>query len=450
MPSPTIPLHLYHRQAQITQRERTHVDQAFGELTPANLRSILDNAKDGDIEEWIELTIHMSTTDPKLFNKLDIRKRRVLSAMDQYVLVPGKSTSPASQAMAGNAMRFCDTVIGNIGNYKNKVHKMLAAIGQGVSATQLLWSRKEGANIIKDFEWAHARRFRWDLEWNLRLYDYGERCGFGEYGEELEKDCWLILVCDEDGTYPGEAGVYRKCAWPWNFKMWVNRFHIHATERYGQPFVTAKIPANSKGDTRQDVLNKLEQLSYDTVGVFEEGTDIVFEGGPSTVNDGKMFIDYLTRADECQAEAILGATDITDPGENGARAAVETRADETLNPKTITDIELLHTALQDQVFEPLLRYNMHLFGGILPPTPKYKHKSSIRPSTSYNVQGPQVNPQPTVEPTVTQPMDRTDDGKKNLTSRRRSHSRISTQQTFKFSNNPLEKALSGESVDLEH
>lgn len=443
MPAPTLPLHLYRKQAQITQRERTHTDQNFGELTPASLRTILDDAKDGDIEQWIELTKHMTTTDPKLFNKLDIRKRRVIAALDNYQIVPGKDSNPASQAMAGQAAIFCDTVISNIGGMKRKALKMLDAIGQGVSATQLCWTRKDGANIISDFEWVHARRFRWDSEWRLRLYDYGERMQHGEYGDELEKDCWLIMICEEEGTYPGEAGVFRKCAWPWNFKMWVNRFHIHAVEKFGQPFISAKIPPNSKGDVRSDVLERLENLSYDTVGVFEEGTEIVYEGGPSTANNGEMFDRYLNRADECQAEAILGATDITTPGENGARAAVETRTEATLDPKTITDIELFHDSIQDQVFEPLLRYNMHLFGGVLPPKPKYERKQQAQPSTAYDVRG--QRPEERAQP-VTQPMDRSDDGKKNLMSRQKSHLRTETQLTFKYSTNPLEKVLSGESV----
>lgn len=386
----SLPLHLYHRQAQITSRERTHTDRSFGELTPASLKTILNDAADGDIQEWIELCKHMTTTDPKLFNKLDIRKRRVIAALDNYEIVPGTDSNPTAQAMAGKAAVFCDNVLGEIGLFENKVLKILDAIGQGVSTTQLLWGRKDGANVITDLEWAHTRRFRWDSDWNLRLYDYGERMQGGEYGDELERDCWLIMLCEEEGAYPGEAGVLRKCAWPWNFKMWVNRFHIHAVERHGQPFITATLPPNATSATKADVLSKLEQLSYDTVGAFEEGTEIVFEGGPSTVNNGEFFEKYLLRADECQAEAVLGATDITTPGENGARAAVETREEATLDPKTITDLALFHGTIKEQIFKPLLRYNMHLFGGVLPPTPRYQDKSIRVPDeASYEVRGGQ-------------------------------------------------------------
>lgn len=374
MTNPVIPMHLYQRQARITSRERSHVNQSFGELTPAALKVVLDEAQQGDISNWIDLCKHMTTTDPKLFNKLDIRKRRVISALKDYRIVPGKDPDPALQAQAATAAKFCTDIMSEVGFYEMKLLKILDAIGQGVSTTQLIWGRKHGANIITDLEWVHTRRFRWDSEWRLRLYDYGEHMQDGEYGEELERDCWMIMLCEEEGTYPGEAGVLRKCAWPWNFKMWVNRYHIHATERYGQPFITATTPAHSKGSVDSDVLQKLEQLSYDTVGVFEEGTQVVFEGGPSTVNNGEMFERYLQRADECQAEAVLGATDITAPGENGARAAVETREEATLDPKTITDLALLHGCIREQIFKPLLRYNMHLFGGVVPPTPVYKSR----------------------------------------------------------------------------
>jgi len=215
--------------------------------------------------------------------------------------------------------------------------------------------------------------------------------------------------------------------------MWVNRYHIHATERYGQPFVTAKVPKNSEVSVRNKVLAKLEQLSYDSVGVFEEGTEIVFEGGPSTAGNGDMFEKYLDRADANQTKAVLGATDIVDPGTHGSQSAVETRTEATLDPRTLVDRSQIASRIQKQIFGPLIRLNLHLWHGAIPPEPKF-HFGKRQAQAAYPVQGitQPAQPRPATNPATVA----TTEKKKT-----RSGLRIGTQRTLQFSTNPLAKAL---------
>lgn len=394
MPEQQIPLKLFRTQAPVSLWERNRKGHTFGELTPDQLVTILADAKDGKIEQWIELCSYALETDLHLQSLNYTRKSLVLGNGD-YSVTPGKSTDPRAQAMAVKAATFCDVAWSNIPLLNTKLMTVLDAIGHGVSAHELEWGRRDGANVVKDLRWVHARRFRWDENWNLRLYDYGSKMG-GDYGEELQKDCWLVLVCKDRGGYPGEAGILRSCIWPWLFKMWVNRYHIHATERYGQPFISATVPKGSESAVRTGVLSKLEQLSYDTVGVFEEGTEIIFQGGPSTVNNGEMFEKYLKRADEAQTKAILGATDIVDPGVHGSQSAVETRSEITVDPRTLVGREQLQDAIETHVFEPMIRYNLHLWDGVIPPTPKIAIGVKSKRDTVYDVVG-QTNDIPAVD-----------------------------------------------------
>lgn len=440
MPEQQIPIRLYKHQAPISIYERNRKGHTFGELTPDQLVTILSDAKDGNIEQWIELCAYALQTDLHLQSLIETRKSRVIGDGNFY-LTPGKSVDPASQAMAKKAADFCEIVLNDIEEFNTtKMLSILDAIGHGVSCHELIWGRSNGANVIKDIQWVHARRFRWDEDWNLRLYDYGSRMEDGQYGEELQPDCWLVHNCRFTGSYPGEAGILRSCIWPWLFKMWVNRYHIHATERYGQPFITASVPSGSETSVRNNVLSKLEQLSYDTVGVFEEGTQIVFEGGPSKANNGEMFEKYLDRADRNQTKAVLGATDIVDPGIHGSQSAVETRTEATLDPRTLVDRSQVASRIQKQILGPLIRLNLHLWNGAIPPEPKF-HFGVRKAENTYAVKGPAQ-----VERQVSQPVTTSvqDEPKKKLN---RSHSKISTQRTFSFSTNPLEKALSSVSDD---
>lgn len=431
MPAQQVPIRLFQRQAQVSLWERNHTGNTFGELTPGQLGTVLDEAKDGDIERWIELCAYALQTDLHLQSIIGTRKNRVIGDGNFYI-EPGRTIDPAGQAMAEKAARFCEIVVGDIEEFMTtKMLTMLDAISHGVSCHELIWGRKDGANVIKDLQWVHARRFKWDADWNLRLYDYGSNPGDGMYGEELQQDSWLIHVCQFSGSYPGEAGILRSCIWPWLFKMWVNRYHIHAVERYGQPFVTARVPKGSETTIRNQVLAKLEQLSYDSVGVFEEGTEIVFEGGPGTAGNGDMFEKYLDRADRNQTKAVLGATDIVDPGTHGSQSAVETRTEATLDPRTLVDRSQIASRIQKQIFGPLIRLNLHLWQGAIPPEPKF-HFGKRQAQVAYPVQGPQsgqAGPQAGPQPVEAE--------KKKTTS----GLKIKTQRTLQFSTNPLEQAL---------
>jgi hypothetical protein len=175
------------------------------------------------------------------------------------------------------------------------------------------------------------------------------------------------------GTYPGRAGVIRVCIWPWLFRRWVTRYWIHATERYGQPNIHAFTPESATPAVKAKVVEQLENLSYDSVGAFEAGTEIVYNGGPGTAGNGEMFRIFMDNAEAAINKAVLGAADITTPGTHGSQSAVDTRVEATLDPKTASDAKSLAATLREQLFAPLLKWNLHLFDGIMPPVPKMKY-----------------------------------------------------------------------------
>jgi phage gp29-like protein len=366
-----LPAAIYSQQARIDQYERYNTGNAYGEMTPQQLTAYLNKLDDGYLEDWIQICNYAQETDADLYSPIQTRIDRVVEA--KYQIVPGKSQDPRAQAVAGNAAEFIQDVIDEINDWDASLRSVLQAIPNGVTAHEFQFIRRGGANVIDHLIWRHCRRMKWDDEWLLRLYDYGKR-GSGRDGEKLQPDKWVVHVSKTTDGYPSSAGCVRGVIWPWIFRRWVTRYWIHGTEKFGQPHTWAYVPENSKKSTKEEVVEALENLSYDSVAAFEQGTEIVFEGGPGTVSNGEMFQKFMDHAKAQYASHILGAEDITTPGTHGSQSAVETRVEATLDPRTATDAKALATTLRDQMFAPLLRMNLHLFGRVLPPTPKIQHK----------------------------------------------------------------------------
>jgi phage gp29-like protein len=361
---------LFSKQAAIHTTERFATGYSYGELNPLTLSGILQECETGWLKQWSELCEYALETDEQLGDAVGTRITRAAQA--PWSIVAGNAHNARAQEQAEPAMRFVRDVLDGIPTFDTDLASILQAIGNGVSAHQFQWNYLRGMMVITGLDWAHPRRFKWDADYKLRLYDYGRRGGGGE-GEELIKDLWLVHVSKERPSYPTRAGVIRSTIWAWLFKRWVNRYWIHATEKFGQPGVHAVTPANSSPAVRRKTLEALENLSYDSVAVFEEGVEIVYQGGPGTAANGDMFEKYLRYADENMSKAILGATDITDPGTHGSQSAVETRVEAVLDPRTVTDAMNLANTLREQMFKPLILHNLHLFNGVIPPIPRMVH-----------------------------------------------------------------------------
>lgn len=356
------------RQGEVDARERWRSGLRFGDLQPTALGTILTAYERGQMRDWADLCEYMVRTDPHLSSVYETRKTR--AARTKWVVEPGVSRDPALKAIAEPAARFAAEALEGVVDLARGFEDMLDAIGVGFSAHEIDWRRQGREWIPHDFIWRHQNRFRWDEEYGLRLYDSGSRGSSDGYGEELTPDLWVVHVPKEHAGYPTRQGIHQSAVWTWLFKTWARKFRIGAVERFGSPFVWAEVVKNTTEETRTAIKANLENLTFDGVAVIEEGGKVNFEALAGAMGNGQIYRDYLADADSDLTKNYLGASDAVEPGENGARAAVESRTDSNLDPRTEKDVMSLAQTIERDVFRPLLRFNPHLFGGKLPPTPK--------------------------------------------------------------------------------
>jgi phage gp29-like protein len=354
----------------MTATERWRTSHKFGEMTPATLTNILnESGEQGILGRWADFCEYMLETDTHLKGLHETRISRVVGA--PQAIVPGTSHDPRADSYAVKAADFCRDIIDGMERWDQYMGWWLGANGRGYAASEasLAPDRNMNALIITEFMFAHPHRFRYGTEWDLRFYDQGTRPGEDGYGEVLRPDKWMVHITPNEGTYAGKAGYLRGCAWPWLYKMWYQKFYAHAVEVNGSPFIYATAPNEMQSDM-DTLLAKLENMSYDTVGVFKEGTEVKAMQG-ATIGDGAVYTNAIDLADRLQTQLILGAEDIVTPGTHGSQSAVDSRIEATLDPRTVADGKRLAADIRKWILEPLCRLNYHLFGYTVPAIPEY-------------------------------------------------------------------------------
>lgn len=300
-----------------------------------------------------------------------------------YTIEPGRFDS-ASESIATQAAEFCRRALERIRDIDRIFLHLLDARLRGWAVAENVFVRDGGAWMI-DPAPVSPRRFRLDPDWKLRLYDRGIH---GAHGLELEPDKWVVHTGSAIPERIIDDGELLACVWPWLLKSWGWRFWTLAAERFGNPLMIGTHPPDSTGEIRQALFEALSALAADHVGVVEQGVSIDIKE-PAAAKSSEIWRDLVAYCDQQMTKAILGATDLTEPGDNGSKAAVQTR-NEVRVERAVGDAKSLAQAIEHGMFEPLLKFNLHLFGGVMPPIPRLAFTFAEKKPTQifqYHLQG---------------------------------------------------------------
>ena len=349
--------------ARPTARDRRPLSASLAQLTPEQLSAILRSAELGVMDRWADLCDRMVETDAEIRADYETRCAAVSGA--RWQVEAGRCGDAVRDAKAADGAAFLERVIENCSDFDQASQDLLDGIGKGYSAAQLDWAWDGGAFVVKGFDWVHQRRFKYGPDFSLRLVDDGR--SVSAMGEELNPDLWIVHAPRSVAGYPTRTGVMRACAWPYLFKRWCQQFWVQGAESFAWPFLWAKVPRGADAAVRAKALEGLEELSADHRAVMEEGG--AFELLETTIKDGGTWKDLSASLNAEIAKAILGMTDLSGPGKVGAYGAVKARHGATVIARIALDEKQLAGTMRDQFAERIMRFNAHLFGGVVPPTP---------------------------------------------------------------------------------
>lgn len=363
------------RRAEPTRNDLQANLARFSAVSPEVLGAILRKAELGDPRDWADFCDRMISQDGDVRAAIETRTAALSGA--EYVIEPGESGIPERDAQAEAGAKFISQVLDNMtGNseidvsrcsFADATERILDAIGKGFSFIEIPWEYDEETGITapKSLIFVHQRRFRFDTETlRPRLIDPGAGQGTTYPGEELEPNRWVTYFPAVAGLYPWVSGALRACAWAFVFKRWCAQFWMAGAETFAWPFIWAKVPRGAKPEVRAAAQQGLDDLRADHRAVVDD--PVAFELLETAAKDAGTWKQLTENLQREINKAILGSTDATEPGKNGAYGAVESRRGTTIEPRLARDERGLSENWKRQLFGPLLGYNRHLFGGVVP------------------------------------------------------------------------------------
>lgn len=366
----------------IDRTERWRVTGRFGDLTAGQLSAILYKLDQGWLDDWADLC-EFALCDDTLMSLYASRVQRVLQA--SWKVKPNQFGDPAKAKLAAE---FCHEQMGRLVNQQEALRYMLHALAVGISCSAMEWDSYRATTgaltyFMRKLHFRHPHRFRYDDQWRPRLWDGGKyntivKAGGGVYtqwGKTLDPRCWLVHQHYEIVGYPNVSGFMRGAIWTWMFARWADKFGIQALEKYGNPYLYAKVSPNTPLHVREQIRSDLEDLSNDHAGVIDQGTDIATLAGMASQSDS-MHGAFMDRYHARLARLILGTSDAADPGQNGSNAAVATRTGAMTDPRMVSDGVGLGESWASQVFGWTLEFNRHRFGGELLPIPTFEAQTA--------------------------------------------------------------------------
>lgn len=347
--------------AKPTRRDQQDLSAKFAEFTPAKLGAILRQTERGIISDWADLCDRMAI-DAEV--KASIESRLAAISGSRWTIEAALSGDPARDRWSDDAAAFVDRVFRNIPDFEQTVQDLLVGVGNGLGVAETQWTY-DGGTWFPAPAWVHTRRFRFSPTWEPRLVDTGEQLVAD--GLPLEPGKWIVHSPRPIAGYPTMTGAMRTVCWPYLFKRWCQQFWLQGAERFAWPFMYAKVPRDAASEVRAKALAGLEALSADHSAVVED--PVAFELIESTTKDAGTWQQFHSAMNAEIAKGILGMTDATAPGKNGAYGAVESRKGISVDPRQALDERSIAATIRRDLTHWVLYYNRHLFGGQMPPVP---------------------------------------------------------------------------------
>jgi len=309
-----------------------------GRITPARLKTILENADQGMPEEQALLCQIIQEREPVIAAHLQTRKLAVTGCGWEIL------SDKANQAKADEITKILRSAkVGAL------IQHLLDAIAQGFSGAVIDW--EEGGGAVKGFIPVHPTAWRFDFGGSPAYVDRnGQEHALSEHHESQ----FVLLKNQSKPGLPTRNGILRPLVWMYLFKHSGVAGWMRVIEKFGIPFILGKM---ADGDFRDDakrnrVLAALKQIGSDGAGVVTTSTEAeALSVGAS--ESGEMFKSFTAYCDEVITLLILGqlASSSTSSGLSGGDAQSQVRQD-----ILESDGSAVAAAIQQAIVAPLCRF----------------------------------------------------------------------------------------------
>jgi phage gp29-like protein len=338
-----------HKDIVVPYTERRVSYDRFLDITPEELSSVMSTVDTGRLDEVQDL-FSVIMKDPKVLNATGLRKDALVSSPFQI--------EPASEDEDDvKAALLVKDIISDVDAFEGFLKRALDAVFRGVSVHKIDWYYENGTWRIRDFQMLHPRRFVWDENFNLRLWDRG---AYGQDGLHLDPGLFVVHNPESFSTeYPHRQGLLFSIAAYVVFKKLGITYWLGGAEKFGFPMLIGEVTEKAPREIKENLREALENVSSYTAAVVEVGTNIKaldFQAPPVVIWDS-----LVAAFNKEISEVLVGARLVLDTSPDGGSWALGKEHKGAFLTKIRGDSVDLANTLRSQLFRPILERNKALF-----------------------------------------------------------------------------------------
>lgn len=228
------------------------------------------------------------------------------------------------------------------------------AVLKGFAVGEAMWEVVDGVWTITKIKVKKQRRFRFDVDGNLRLLTRAARLD-----GELVPDRKFVVhrhSIDDDDDDPYGVGLGAVLYWPAWFKRQVLAAWLRGGERYAAPTVDASYAGTLEKQREEELMQAIRAMQNDTGIVHPDSVKL--ELLEAQRGGGGDMLEALSRyLDEMMSTAVLGESLSTSAGDNGSRALGEVQADVRVGIAK-ADADLVCHTINDSLVRWIVDVNM--------------------------------------------------------------------------------------------
>jgi phage gp29-like protein len=344
---------------------RRLVRTQYFDAKPQDVQKAVQQLMQG-VYRWFSDLCDVAGRDPVVRRAYATRRNAISSRR-----VEVEASTQDEKARADVAAQAVREMLDNIDQLETLTGQMLDGLGKGIAVSEINWVYKRGY-WMPEFSPVRTRDIEWDIDGGVGIRPLnGDYIRVADYPGKF----WCFIPQTQTGL-PTDQGDFISVLYWWLFKRWGYKFWLQGAERFGNPFVFARLPGVADVSVRNAMLQNLQDLTADSVGVFDGEATIDVIDAKMTGN-ANVWSEMVREFDRQIQIALVGSPDLFDAGQNGSYSAVATRNAIRLESSE-TEAKQLWASFQRDVVIPFLDYNSEALGGRLAaPTVKTVFESAI-------------------------------------------------------------------------
>ena len=266
-------------------------------LTPSKLKSILQEADNGNLVAQHRLFSDMEERDAHLNAEMGKRKLALLGL--DWTITPPRNATAAEKA---HAEWLTEVLTDAVDPIEDLILALMDGVGHGFAPVELTW-RNEGRELLPAFqpipqEWFQLNQARREL----RLRDNSPE------GAALNQFGWVFHAHGKPKLgYAGRAGLHRVLSWPFLYKAYSIGDFAEFLETFGLPIIVGKYMSGASAEDKSSLLRAVTALGHDARAIMPAEMELEISKivGSGDKSPHLAMVDW---ADRAQSKAILGQT----------------------------------------------------------------------------------------------------------------------------------------------